>query len=180
MSVYWSSFLGTRLGPTRQQWWARDVQNHCYLHKKPLQSILTCENKYSTDTPDMDVNGTSLAPREQERNACLFSALLLGKHHQNNWNWNYNHTDASDPSPIFSVRKQDEGEFPMYLIFSLCALRERKYEMHWSTKDIVPINLLQNRGRYSVYWGKLLHGKWWCRIMYHGYSTLRNFKHKYV
>lgn len=68
-------------------------------------------------------------PGSKNGDAHLFSALALEEHHQNNWNWNYNHTDASDPNPVFSVRKQDEGEFPMYLIFSFWAFRERKYEM---------------------------------------------------
>lgn len=62
MPMYWSSSWGTRLAPIRQLGWARAPQDHCYLHRKPLQAILTSENKYSTDTLAMDAHGNSLGP----------------------------------------------------------------------------------------------------------------------
>lgn len=224
MPVHWSSPLGIRLfrnkGPVRQLGWAKAAQDHGHLHRKPPQSVLTSESKRSTDTPAMDVHGTSLVPWEiyfprlqtarptpeffhpelaleaifplppifewdlsdgswpplpamgngasgqhcllpctkalppwgntipfhwqisKNGDVHLFSALVVGQHHQNNWKCNYTHMDASIPSPIFSRGKQDEGEFsPLYLIFSLWIFRERKYEIKWSAEAIVPINL---------------------------------------
>lgn len=247
MPVHWSSPLGIRVfrnkGPVRQLGWAKAVQDHGHLHRKPPQSVLTSESKLSTDTPAMDVHGTSLVPREtyfprlqtarptleffhpragpgsnlststhiwmgsvwwelapvacygqwcqwaalppalhqslatwgntipfhwqisKNGDVHLFSALVVGQHHQNNWKCNYTHMDSSIPSPVFSRGKQNEEEFsPLYLIFSLWIFRERKYEIKWSAEAIVPINLQQNKTRYSVYWGKL-NGKWWCRTM---------------
>lgn len=68
MPVHWSSPLGIRLfrnkGPVRQLGWAKAAQDHGHLHRKPPQSVLTSESKRSTDTPAMDVHGTSLVPWE--------------------------------------------------------------------------------------------------------------------